>query len=99
MKIEFEGQKFELPDDFSQEEVAAALQSAPKPASWWDTVSAIPETTVGMLRQSVGGMLQASAEQPIDPMRRELFRSIGIDPGKLASRSLEASSGSRKGYR
>lgn len=39
-----------------------APTEAPKKASWWDTISAIPGTTIGQLKQASGGLLRSLAE-------------------------------------
>lgn len=45
-------------------------------ASWWDTISAIPGTALGMLKQSVGGWMRSSGEQQLEQVEKLYGRPL-----------------------
>jgi len=61
MRVEFEGGQYDFPDDASDEEVSSALKKF-HPASWGETLKAVPRTALGGVQKGVGGTLQAVAE-------------------------------------
>src|SRR3972149_999276 len=59
--VEFEGRKYQFPEDSSPEEVYSFLELQAVP-SWGQTLKAIPPVAVGETQKALGGLIRAGGE-------------------------------------
>lgn len=83
--VEFEGKKFEFPDDATDSEISGVLNKS-SAATWWKTIQSIPQTAIGQAQEGIGGQIEHAGEALSGPPVAQLLQAgiQRLDKGETA---------------